>query len=419
MSRKGRLITVVVLIVGALALVAIVAIVAGIWFLRPSNKTELVTVATDVGKPNGPATTKSIGPAGGSIASPDGRITVTVPPNDVPGPVEFSITPITNQAQGGIGNAYRLEPNGQKFATPVEVSFKYTDQDLEGTVPEALTVGYQDEKRAWHLQKMAKLDQAAKIITISTTHFTDEAFMARLRLEPPSVTLHVGESKTIHLLQCEDQGLWNRLWSRPLDCSSVEGGKLEWKLDGPGGISASEEVRGTLYKAPAKRPTPNLARVFLKADFYFWNSDTGVTSQIQKTFESRITIIGNGYRASGGIGDVVFSGKICDLAGPFSVYTNHPLLPRIDFAPFPDSRFPEGTTGVWVIPGNTVGGGGAYAKGNAKGDYTVEGPEIQRTGIVANGMTTITGWNAYASATKTKGGPVHIVLTPLTGNECK
>ena len=83
---------------------------------------EITFAKTDVGTPTGPATMKSIGPAGGSISSPDGRITVNVPPNDVPGDVQFSIQPITNQAQGGLGNAYRLEPNGQKFTTPVPAS---------------------------------------------------------------------------------------------------------------------------------------------------------------------------------------------------------------------------------------------------------------------------------------------------------
>src|SRR6185295_11488854 len=143
MTRKGRLITFLVLSVPIVAVVAIVAIVALFLFLRSSRNEIDLTDATAVGVPVGPATKKSIGPQGGSMASSDGRVTLTVPPNDLSGPVEFVITPITNQAPGGLGNAYRFEPNGQKFATPVEISFKYTAQELEDTIPEALMAAFQ------------------------------------------------------------------------------------------------------------------------------------------------------------------------------------------------------------------------------------------------------------------------------------
>jgi hypothetical protein len=123
MFKKKRLVMAAVLVVATIMIVIAVAIVAGMLFLSSSN-TVAMPGATAVGTPNGPATTKSIGPAGGSIASPDGRIVVDVPPNALPGPVDFSIQPITNLAHGGLRNAYRLEPGGHNFATPVKVSFK-------------------------------------------------------------------------------------------------------------------------------------------------------------------------------------------------------------------------------------------------------------------------------------------------------
>lgn len=85
MSRKRKLIIVAVLIVAAVAIIAIVVTVAGFFLLRPSGDTEaLLGGATAVGIPDGPAVTKNIGPSGGSIESPDGRITVVVPPGAVP-----------------------------------------------------------------------------------------------------------------------------------------------------------------------------------------------------------------------------------------------------------------------------------------------------------------------------------------------
>src|SRR6266542_2437764 len=144
MLNKKRLITAIVLFVVTITIVIAAATIALILF-RSSSNTLAMPGATAVGVPNGPATTKSIGPAGGSITSTDGRIVVDVPPNALPNPVDFSIQPITNLAHGGLGNAYRLEPGGHNFATPVKVSLKLDDKDLKASP----AVAYQDPTGVW------------------------------------------------------------------------------------------------------------------------------------------------------------------------------------------------------------------------------------------------------------------------------
>lgn len=79
MANKKRLITAVVLVVATITVVLVVGTVAAILFFRFSGDTDTMPGATAVGVPNGPATTKKIGSAGGSIASPDGRIIVDIP----------------------------------------------------------------------------------------------------------------------------------------------------------------------------------------------------------------------------------------------------------------------------------------------------------------------------------------------------
>jgi hypothetical protein len=71
-----------------LILLLVVLIIGGIGYVllsRNGGDTVAMSGATAVGVPKGPATTKSIGPAGGSLASSDGRITIDVPPNAVTG----------------------------------------------------------------------------------------------------------------------------------------------------------------------------------------------------------------------------------------------------------------------------------------------------------------------------------------------
>src|SRR5687767_3884706 len=85
-----------------------------------SNDGDLMFVATEVGTPEGDKVTKKIGPEGGVLASPDGRLTLTVPKDALVETLPFSIQPITNKAGNGIGLAYRLEPSGRTFTTPLE-----------------------------------------------------------------------------------------------------------------------------------------------------------------------------------------------------------------------------------------------------------------------------------------------------------
>ena len=396
MFGKRRLILAVVLVV---ATVAIFATIAYILFLRPSSETEVVYAATEVGTPNGPAVTKSIGPTGGSLASPDGRLTLTVPQNALTETVAFSIQPITNKAGNGLGLAYRLQPNGKTFTTPLEISVRYDEKDLEGTIPEALALAYQDQKGAWHAQKSAKLDQAAKTLTVATTHFTDEAFLARLRIYPSEKTLYVGEDVTIHLVECKDPGFWDKLFSRPLNCSKARKGQEAWKLRGPGRLSGW--LPGVAYEAPSKKPTPNVAWVDLTVKFFFWNRITGETSTGEKTLSAKITIIDRGYRASGKILDTVLSGDICDLEKPFTIKTNNPF--NTDFKCVPSSP----TKGTCAVSETKWGGGGG-------GPYTITGTDTLKTGIELD----FSGKAYIGGLTGTGGRPIHIDLVPLD-TECK
>jgi len=63
-------------------------------------------------------------------------------------------------------------PLERHLPNPLEISIRYDDHDLEGTVPEVLSLAYQDKGGAWHMQKVIKLDKDKKTITVSTTHFS-------------------------------------------------------------------------------------------------------------------------------------------------------------------------------------------------------------------------------------------------------
>src|SRR5713101_839974 len=121
-KRRKIIIALCVLTVGVLTIgVLTIGALGYRLFSGKANAGEIAFAPTEVGTPEGPNVTKVIGPAGGTLASPDGRLTLTVPPNALTETVAFSIQPIANKAEGGLGLAYRLEPNGKTFTTPLEI----------------------------------------------------------------------------------------------------------------------------------------------------------------------------------------------------------------------------------------------------------------------------------------------------------
>jgi hypothetical protein len=395
MFNKKRLIIAVVLVVATVAIFATVATVAYILFLRPSGDTEAMPGATAVGVPNGPATTKSIGPAGGSIASPDGRITVAVPPNALPGPVDFSIQPITNLASGGLGNAYRLEPGGHNFATPVKVSLKLDDQDLTASP----AIAYQDPTGVWQAFKTADIDQAGKTISVSTTHFTDFAGVT-YKLIPEKATVKVGGTLQIKLVGCREEDSFlntvQKLFTAPhQECSLTTAQNPQWSADfGKLAVSGA----GATYTAPAKKPPYGVDEVVLK-----FNYGSFVGREV-----SKITIVDWGYTATGsdvtGGGPMSYSGTICDLAKSFTVIGHEgPLTVTFTFTPSGDGR-----TGTGTISG--VVRGIAWSGGRP---YKIEGFDGDKPRIILEAAVTVSG----PPGTGTKPFTHHIDLVPGS-SEC-
>jgi hypothetical protein len=136
-TRREIIIALGVVIVGVFVGVLIIGVVAYRLYSNSTRDGEMVFAPTEVGTPAGNKVTKDIGPEGGTLVSPDGRLTLTVPQNALTETVPFSIQPVTSKFETGLGLSYRLEPEGKTFATPVDISVHYDDHDLEGTFPEA------------------------------------------------------------------------------------------------------------------------------------------------------------------------------------------------------------------------------------------------------------------------------------------
>lgn len=295
----------------------LIIIALGCRFFSEQHHADFVFPPTEIGTPQGDKVISEIGPAGGAISTPDGRLTLTIPANAVSGNTAFSIQPISNTAQDGIGLAYRLEPGGQAFAKPLEVSIRFNDDDVQTTYPGALRLAYQDQSGAWHEQGSTVLDATKLQVSFSTTHLSDWALKrdSYVVSRPGKVVLRPGESVGITVERCER--LMTRFEEKKREipyreenkrCSNVT--ECQWSLKGPGTlVPGAPQV---VYTAPMS-PTPATALALCKASFWPGQKNSAFTE---------IVIAARGYRAHGTAGDMTITGVICRLDKPFTLHGN-------------------------------------------------------------------------------------------------
>ncbi len=233
----------------------------------PTTLPEPTGHVTAQGTPDGTAVTAAIGPAGGTIESTDKRIRVEIPVGALTATQTITLQPITNKAPNGQGQAFRLTPHGLQFAKPATISFKYTDEDLNGTFAEALGIAYQDDKGIWKVPKGLTLKKETKTVSVTTTHFSDWSFFESVSLEPSYKALDLGEKTTLavkHVLKdiiplvpltSEDQELELLNPEYLLDAQYID----KWELKGDGDLKATNST--AVYQAPNYIPGQNPVRV--------------------------------------------------------------------------------------------------------------------------------------------------------------
>lgn len=139
---------------------------------------------TAIGTPTGIPVTKTIGAAGGTIVSADGRAELNIPAGALSSDLAISIQPITNECPNGIGVGYDFLPNGTKFLKPATLTLHYTDDDIDGTDPNLINMAFQDSLNEWQVDIFKDVDTVGKTIIFDITHFSSRSFQAMVKLQP-------------------------------------------------------------------------------------------------------------------------------------------------------------------------------------------------------------------------------------------
>jgi hypothetical protein len=170
-----------------------------------SNNEDTTAAITAVGTPIGNPVTKTIGAAGGTISSPDGRVDLIIPSGSLTADVPITIQPITNECPNGVGIAYDFLPSGTKFSTPATLIFHYNDDDVNGTYPYFFYLAYQDSLDEWRVNINKDVDTIGNTVTFDVPHFTGWAPGAQVKItssrgrdlnESDQTTLQVSQGTT-------------------------------------------------------------------------------------------------------------------------------------------------------------------------------------------------------------------------------
>jgi hypothetical protein len=157
-----------------------------------------------VGQPLGPTVTQRIGPAGGTVTSPDGSVTLTIPAGALAAETPIGIHPITRTTPGGVTGAYRFSPDGQQFSKPVSLIFTYAPDSLSERSSPKLLVAYQNAQGVWMAVPGAAVDAARRTITAPIRHFSDWSVVEPYALEIEKPDLLYGESTNLRVMQVSD-----------------------------------------------------------------------------------------------------------------------------------------------------------------------------------------------------------------------
>ena len=231
--------------------------------------------ATAVGVATGSAVTATIGAAGGSLRSADGKLTLTVPAGALAANTTIGMQPISNFAHGRIGDAYRLTPDGQTFAQPVTLTFGYTEDELIGGSADVLGVASQTATGFWLWAGEPTVNAATKTFSVNTTHFSDWSRVRGIQMRPPSKTVRVKGSVSLVVTVCYQVSITgpsgDPLTSLGYNCDlndelAILNPVSDWSVNGVmGGGSVTGTVSGSgtagTFVAPATKPNPNTVTV--------------------------------------------------------------------------------------------------------------------------------------------------------------
>jgi hypothetical protein len=125
-----------------------------------------------------------IGTAGGTLSTPDGVLTLTVPRGAVDRDVLFTVGPTPAPLLGALGATFEVGPARTQFAVPATVSLRYTDGERGDAAASDLLVATV-VAGLWQPLPAEHVDTAARSVSAQTPHLSPFALVTSAALVTP------------------------------------------------------------------------------------------------------------------------------------------------------------------------------------------------------------------------------------------
>ncbi|SCC03864.1 ZU5 domain-containing protein [Chitinophaga costaii] len=209
-------------------------------------------IKTAPGQLMGTATKATIGAAGGVIAMPDQYISVQIPAGAVDANTEFSIQEVTPNEAVSTGRLFRILPEGIILKKPVEITFRYTDADIDGGGEDYLYPCYQSSNGVWHKVMDCTLDKGNKTLKVATTHFSDWSCFREIDIHAQKEEIGSKEEVELSVFAMDsykenEQSEDLVLTAIPLTSDKI----VAWKVVSGGGTISGDKSAKVKYTAPA------------------------------------------------------------------------------------------------------------------------------------------------------------------------
>lgn len=364
-------------------------------------------VSRPAGEPTGDQEHFRIGAAGGSFQSADGKLTVTVPAGAVANPTDFSLQPISNTSDAGVGTGFRLLPHGVQFEKPISIKFSYAH--LVDSLPseDVLSIAYQSQNGYWNMVRPHTLNKTEKTIETPSTHFSDWIMITWLKLIPVQSTLGANDKQTFTILNYHpysDDLLAPLVSSDETTLPLGEGKPIpgnivkRWQLNGPGKLEG--KGNNATYTAPSTIGANKTATAV--AHLESKQHQLMLLSHIQLVEEGiHFTINGGDWRHIPGhvaaLADLGKSGLAGE--GPNDVFT---MIWQGTSGNFPWGYEGDGAQMTITPPGHSTYHGAFYLNGNE--EVVISGGSIKvdnwgPVGTTVTGSFTVTPSGKFSGAT--------------------
>lgn len=154
--------------------------------------------STAIATPTGKKLSREISVSGGKIISDDGKLELIFPPGALDKTTEISIQPIDASIPNG-NKGYHFEPSGIQFQKPVQIIFRYTDEEAEVCPPELKFMALQHHNGKWEYMGYEDWDSSTKTLQGSIKHFSAMVDGNLAELNTTKIKLKPGETYPLFL----------------------------------------------------------------------------------------------------------------------------------------------------------------------------------------------------------------------------